>query len=192
LARKSFEKAFSEISQKEKMKSKQSKAKNNSAEVLIVMGSLSDRPTMKRAEEILKEFGVSFETQIVSAHRTPELLLETGRNAHTRHKVIIAGAGFAAHLPGMIAAATTLPVIGVPVPLGPLNGQDALYSIVQMPEGIPVATMAIGNSGNAAILAVQILATGESEKASLFAEKLAVYKEHLKVKVAQLVKELNM
>jgi 5-(carboxyamino)imidazole ribonucleotide mutase len=170
----------------EKSKSaKKSAAKNSSADVLIVMGSLSDRPTMKRAEELLKEFGVSFETRIVSAHRTPELLLETGRNAHDFHKVIIAGAGCAAHLPGMMAATTTLPVIGVPVPLGPLNGQDALYSIVQMPEGIPVATVAIGNSGNAAILAVQILAVGEGERSMELAGALAKYKIQLQQKVVQ-------
>lgn len=163
---------------------------SNSAQVLIVMGSASDRPTMKRAEEILKDFGISYQTQIVSAHRTPELLLETGRTAHLQYKVIIAGAGYAAHLPGMMAASTILPVIGVPVPLGPLNGQDALYSIVQMPEGIPVATMAIGNSGNAAILAAQMLSLGDSAEAQKISEKLLQYKEKLKLKVTQQAKEL--
>jgi 5-(carboxyamino)imidazole ribonucleotide mutase len=170
---------------------KKQSAKQTKTEVLIVMGSASDRPTMKRAEEILKDFGVTFETRIVSAHRTPELLFEVGSQAHSRYNVIIAGAGGAAHLPGMMAALTVLPVIGVPVPLGPLNGQDALYSIVQMPEGIPVATVAIGNSGNAALLAVQILAVGETDKARKLAEKLVSYKAHLKEKVAQQGKDLK-
>lgn len=164
--------------------------KKSAKDVLIVMGSSSDRPTMKRAEELLKEFGVSFDTRIVSAHRTPELLLEVGRSAHETYKVIIAGAGCAAHLPGMMAAATILPVIGVPVPLGPLNGQDALYSIVQMPEGIPVATVAIGNAGNAAILATQILATGTSDGASKLRKTLVKYKEQLKKKVLEQGKNL--
>lgn len=172
------------------MKSPSNKA-SSKRDVLIVMGSLSDRPTMKRAEEILEEFGVSFETRVISAHRTPELMLEVGLSAHVQFKVIIAGAGYAAHLPGMMAATTTLPVIGVPVPLGPLNGQDALYAIVQMPEGIPVATVAIGNSGNAALLAVQILALGDSEKSLKLAQKLIKYKAHLKQKVVQQGKDLG-
>jgi 5-(carboxyamino)imidazole ribonucleotide mutase len=166
-------------------------SKKQKTEVLIVMGSASDRPTMKRAEEILKDFGVSFDTRIVSAHRTPQLLFDVGREAHANYRVIIAGAGGAAHLPGMMAASTILPVIGVPVPLGPLNGQDALYSIVQMPEGIPVATVAIGNAGNAALLAVQILAVGDSDKARKLAEKMVSYKAHLKEKVAQQAKQLK-
>jgi 5-(carboxyamino)imidazole ribonucleotide mutase len=165
---------------------KSSSAKVKKADVLIVMGSLTDHPTMKRAEEILKEFGVSFTTKIVSAHRSPELLFEEGQNAHSTYKVVIAGAGGAAHLPGMMASLTSLPVIGVPVPHGPLGGKDALYSIVQMPEGIPVATVAIGNSGNAAILAVQILALANEDLAT----ELVAYKERLRKKVDDQAKKL--
>ncbi|HEY8270554.1 MAG TPA: 5-(carboxyamino)imidazole ribonucleotide mutase [Pseudobdellovibrionaceae bacterium] len=166
------------------MSKAKSPAKN--AEVMIVMGSLSDYPTMKRAEEIFKEFGVRFHTKIVSAHRTPELMFAEGKAASENYKVVIAGAGGAAHLPGMMASLTTLPVIGVPVPHGALGGQDALYSIVQMPEGIPVATVAIGNSGNAALLAVQILAIQDSE----LAKRLLKYKENLRNKVAEQNKKI--
>lgn len=155
--------------------------KNQKAEVLIVMGSLSDHVTMKRAEETLSEFGVAYKSKVVSAHRTPELLFSEGQKAHENYKVVIAGAGGAAHLPGMMASLTTLPVIGVPVPVGPLNGQDALHSIVQMPEGVPVATVAIGNSGNAAVLAVQILALEDAE----LGKKLVKYKEKLRKKVEE-------
>lgn len=161
-------------------------SKKNKADVLIVMGSLSDHATMKRAEEILKEFAIGFETKVVSAHRTPELLFAEGENAHKNYKVVIAGAGGAAHLPGMMASLTTLPVIGVPVAVGALGGQDSLYSIVQMPEGIPVATVAIGNAGNAALLAVQILAIADSD----LAKKLTKYKESLRKKVAEQNKKL--
>lgn len=126
----------------------------------VVMGSDSDWPTMKAAAEVLREYGIPFEARVVSAHRTPERMAEYGTAAHTRGlKVLIAGAGGAAHLPGMLASYTPLPVIGVPVPLGHLQGVDALMSIVQMPRGIPVATVAIGNAQNAGLLAVQILAT---------------------------------
>ncbi|MGZ3798041.1 MAG: 5-(carboxyamino)imidazole ribonucleotide mutase [Pseudobdellovibrionaceae bacterium] len=162
-----------------------SKAKAK-AEIMIVMGSLSDHPTMKRAEEILNEFGVRFHTKIISAHRTPELMFEEAKAASENYKVVIAGAGGAAHLPGMMASLTTLPVIGVPVSHGALNGQDALLSIVQMPEGIPVATVAIGNSGNAALLAIQILAISDSGLAS----KLIKYKENLRKKVAEQNKKI--
>lgn len=161
-------------------------SKRNKVEVLIVMGSLSDHATMKRAEEVLSDFGVGFETKIVSAHRTPELLFAEGENAHKKYKVVIAGAGGAAHLPGMMASLTTLPVIGVPVCVGSLGGQDSLYSIVQMPEGIPVATVAIGNSGNAALLAVQILALGDGD----LAKRLVKYKDGLRKKVAEQNKKL--
>ena len=128
----------------------------------VVMGSDSDWPTMKLAAEVLREYGIPFEARVVSAHRTPERMAEYGTAAHTRGlKVLIAGAGGAAHLPGMLASYTPLPVIGVPVPLGHLQGVDALMSIVQMPGGIPVATVAIGNAQNAGLLAVQILATSD-------------------------------
>lgn len=124
----------------------------------IIMGSDSDLPTLQGAVEICKSFQVPFEVAIVSAHRTPDRMVEYAKTAHTRGlKVIIAGAGGAAHLPGMVAALTPLPVIGVPVVSRHLQGVDSLYSIVQMPRGIPVATVAIGNAENAGLLAVQIL-----------------------------------
>ena len=129
--------------------------------VSIVMGSDSDLSVMKDAAETLERFGVPYEISIVSAHRTPEDLSSFAKSARRRGiQVVIAGAGGAAHLPGMVAAHTELPVVGVPVPMGPLQGQDALLSIVQMPKGVPVATVAIGNATNAGILAVQILAAG--------------------------------
>lgn len=126
----------------------------------IIMGSDSDLPTMQEAIAVCEEFDLAAEVAIVSAHRTPERMVEYAKSAHQRGlKVIIAGAGGAAHLPGMVAALTPLPVIGVPVPSRHLQGLDSLYSIVQMPGGIPVATVAIGNAKNAGLLAVQILAT---------------------------------
>ncbi|PPS42659.1 5-(carboxyamino)imidazole ribonucleotide mutase [Chroococcidiopsis sp. TS-821] len=129
----------------------------------IIMGSDSDLPTMKEAIAVCSEFDVAYEVAIVSAHRTPERMVDYAKSAHQRGlKVIIAGAGGAAHLPGMVAALTPLPVIGVPVPSRHLQGVDSLYSIVQMPAGIPVATVAIGNAKNAGLLAVQILATHNS------------------------------
>ncbi len=125
----------------------------------IIMGSTTDMPVMEKAVDVLKRFDVAHEVKIVSAHRTPDLMREYAMSARTRGlKVIIAGAGGAAHLPGMTAAWTTLPVIGVPVANGALQGQDALLSIVQMPRGVPVATVAIDNSTNAAFLALRILA----------------------------------
>ena len=130
----------------------------------IIMGSDSDLPTMKDAIAVCAEFGIETEVAIVSAHRTPERMVEYAQTAHPRGiKVIIAGAGGAAHLPGMVASLTPLPVIGVPVPTRNLQGVDSLYSIVQMPAGIPVATVAIGNAKNAGLLAVQILATHQPE-----------------------------
>lgn len=130
----------------------------------IVMGSDSDWPTMKAAADVCVEFGVAYEADVVSAHRMPEDMVRYGREAHTRGlKVIIAGAGGAAHLPGMLAALTPLPVIGVPVPLKYLDGMDSLLSIVQMPAGVPVATVAIGNARNAGLLAVRMLATSDDE-----------------------------
>lgn len=126
----------------------------------IIMGSDSDLPTMQGAIAVCEEFGVPCEVAIISAHRTPERMVKYAQQAHQRGlKVIIAGAGGAAHLPGMVASLTPLPVIGVPVPSRHLQGVDSLYSIVQMPAGIPVATVAIGNAKNAGLLAVQILAS---------------------------------
>lgn len=130
----------------------------------IVMGSDSDWPTMEPAAGALEEFGVAYEADVVSAHRMPEDMVAYGRGAHERGlRVIIAGAGGAAHLPGMLAALTPLPVIGVPVALKHLEGMDSLLSIVQMPAGVPVATVAIGSARNAGLLAVRILAGGDPE-----------------------------
>ena len=130
----------------------------------IVMGSDSDWPVMKLAGEALDEFGISHEADVVSAHRMPDEMLAYGRDAAGRGlKVIIAGAGGAAHLPGMLAAVTPLPVIGVPVPLKYLDGMDSLLSIVQMPAGVPVATVAVGNARNAGLLAVRILAASNPD-----------------------------
>ncbi|CAB4725814.1 MAG: 5-(carboxyamino)imidazole ribonucleotide mutase [Actinobacteria bacterium] len=132
------------------------------ARVGIVMGSDSDWPVMKAAAEALGEFDIAFEADVVSAHRMPEEMLDYGKQAAGRGlSVIIAGAGGAAHLPGMLAAVTPLPVIGVPVPLKYLDGMDSLLSIVQMPAGVPVATVSIGNARNAGLLAVRILAAGD-------------------------------
>lgn len=127
----------------------------------LVMGSDSDWPVMRLAAEALAEFGIPFEADVVSAHRMPEEMIAYGKAAHTRGiRVIIAGAGGAAHLPGMLASVTPLPVIGVPVPLKTLDGMDSLLSIVQMPAGVPVATVSIGGARNAGLLAVRMLATG--------------------------------
>ena len=134
-----------------------------SPRVGIVMGSDSDWPVMQAAAEALAEFAIAYEADVVSAHRMPEAMLAYGRDAHRRGlEVIIAGAGGAAHLPGMLAAVTPLPVIGVPVPLKYLDGMDSLLSIVQMPSGVPVATVAIGNARNAGLLAVRMLAVGDA------------------------------
>ncbi len=130
----------------------------------IVMGSDSDWPVMAAAGVALDEFGIGYEADVVSAHRMPEAMVRYGREAHTRGlEVIIAGAGGAAHLPGMLAALTPLPVIGVPVPLKYLDGMDSLLSIVQMPAGVPVATVSIGNARNAGLLAARILAAGDPD-----------------------------
>ncbi|OUL22858.1 5-(carboxyamino)imidazole ribonucleotide mutase [Nostoc sp. RF31YmG] len=142
----------------------------------IIMGSDSDLPTMKDAIAVCDEFGIEREVAIVSAHRTPERMVQYAQQAHQRSiKVIIAGAGGAAHLPGMVASLTPLPVIGVPVATRNLQGIDSLYSIVQMPAGIPVATVAIGNAKNAGLLAVQILATHQPE----LLEKVQQYRQTL-------------
>jgi len=133
--------------------------------VAVVMGSTSDWPVMQHAVECLQEFGIEYHTQVVSAHRTPDLLVDFAKQARANgFSCIIAGAGGAAHLPGMLAANTTLPVLGVPVPSEHLRGLDSLYSIVQMPKGVPVATFAIGKAGaaNAALFAVSLLANGDA------------------------------
>ena len=138
-------------------------------DVAIIMGSRSDWPTMKRAAAILDELGIGYDARVVSAHRTPQRLYDFARSARDAgFKVIIAGAGGAAHLPGMTASMTTLPVLGVPIKSSALSGQDSLLSIVQMPAGVPVATLAIGEPGaaNAGLLAAQILALGDAALAA--------------------------
>ena len=133
----------------------------------VIMGSISDWETMKEAVDVLKGFGIPYEAEVVSAHRTPERMVEYAKGARERGlEVLIAGAGGAAHLPGMTASLTSLPVIGVPVASKQLKGLDSLLSIVQMPGGIPVATMAIGNAKNAGLLAARILALGRPELAA--------------------------
>ncbi len=157
------------------------KSVSKKAQVSVVMGSRSDLSTMEDAAKVLKEFGVPFEMKILSAHRTPAEVADFADKARSRGlRVIIAGAGGAAHLPGMIAAVTELPVIGVPVSIGPLEGLDALLSIVQMPRGIPVATVAIGNAWNAGILALQIIGVS-LDTAKL--RKVFNYKKTLRKKV---------
>jgi 5-(carboxyamino)imidazole ribonucleotide mutase len=150
----------------------------------VVMGSDSDFAVMSDAVQVLQDFGVPHEVQVVSAHRTPETMIAYGRTARERGlKVIIAGAGGAAHLPGMIAAVTTLPVVGVPVPLARLDGLDSLLSIVQMPAGIPVATVSIGGAKNAALIAVSILSTADGE--------LAAALDRYRLELQQLVEQKN-
>lgn len=155
--------------------------------VAIVMGSNSDWPTMKEAAESLDRFGISYDAKVVSAHRTPLGMYEFAQNAEKNgYEVIIAGAGGAAHLPGMIAAITTLPVLGVPVKSSALNGQDSLLSIVQMPKGIPVATFAIGPAGaaNAGLFAVSMLAGKD--------EKLAVKLKEYRAEMVEIVANMKL
>jgi 5-(carboxyamino)imidazole ribonucleotide mutase len=156
---------------------------NTKPVVGVVMGSKSDWDVMQHAAKVLKDFGVPYEAQVVSAHRTPDLMFDYAEQARERGLAcIIAGAGGSAHLPGMIASKTTLPVLGVPVPSRHLAGQDSLYSIVQMPKGIPVATFAIGEAGaaNAALFAVSLLANTDAS----LARKLAEYRQGLREQVA--------
>jgi 5-(carboxyamino)imidazole ribonucleotide mutase len=154
----------------------------------VVMGSDSDWSVMSDAAQALKEFGIEYEVEVLSAHRTPEKMIEWGKAASGRGvKVIIAGAGGAAHLPGMLASVTTLPVIGVPVPLSKLDGMDSLLSIVQMPAGIPVATVSIGGAKNAGILAARILGTSDS----ILETKLVEYGKSLASLVAEKNKQLK-
>lgn len=154
----------------------------------IIMGSDSDWPMVQKAADTLKSFGVEFEVRVMSAHRTPEDAFAYSGSAEARGlQVIIAAAGLAAHLAGVIAAHTVLPVIGIPVAGGPLNGVDALYSTVQMPSGIPVATVGIGNATNAGLLAVQILGVADSS----LREKMHAYKNGMKEKVRAANAKLN-
>jgi 5-(carboxyamino)imidazole ribonucleotide mutase len=148
------------------MNTSQASSENPAFKIGIVMGSDSDWPVMRAAREICEEFDVPFEAKVVSAHRTPDLMAEYGKQARKNGiAVIIAGAGGAAHLPGMLASYTTLPVIGVPVESRKLKGIDSLLSIVQMPKGVPVATVAISNAANAALLALRMLAIHDEELA---------------------------
>ena len=156
----------------------------------IVMGSDSDWPLVQKAADTLKSFGVPFEVRVISAHRTPDLAAEYAKSAESRGlKVILSAAGGAAHLGGVLAAHTVLPVIGIPVAGGALNGLDALYATVQMPSGIPVATVTLGSAGptNAALFAVQILGTENAE----LREKFRAYKESLKEKVVKANERVN-
>lgn len=152
------------------------------------MGSDSDLETMSPAAQVLADFGIPHEVRVVSAHRTPEAMVEYAQTARSRGlRVIVAGAGGAAHLPGMVASLTTLPVIGVPVRTTALSGVDSLHSIVQMPAGVPVATVGIGNGANAGLLAVRILAASDPELAA----QLDAYAEALKAKVAAMNERLD-
>ncbi len=156
--------------------------------VSIIMGSDSDLPIMKEAAKILTEFGIEYECTIVSAHRTPERMFKFAKDAENRKiKVIIAGAGGAAHLPGMVAAITHLPVIGVPIKSKSLDGIDSLYSIVQMPSGVPVATVSINGGANAGILAAQIIALSDENTS----KKLINYKETLRKAVEEKAEKLE-
>ena len=151
------------------------------AEVAVVMGSISDWDVMKAACDVLEEYGVSYDKRILSAHRTPLEMIEYSKNAKANGvKVVIAGAGGAAHLPGMFAAMTTLPVIGVPIRTSTAEGLDSLLSIVQMPRGVPVATVAIGNSTNAALLACEILALSDNELSDKIVAARAKREEEVK------------
>ena len=158
------------------------------AKVGIVMGSDSDMPVMSKAADMLEKFGIDYEMTIISAHREPDVFFEYARSAEEKgFKVIIAGAGMAAHLPGMCAAIFPMPVIGIPMHTTSLGGRDSLYSIVQMPSGIPVATVAINGGANAAILAAKILATSDPE----LLQKLKDYKEELKDQLVDKDKKLQ-
>ena len=157
------------------------------AQVGIVMGSDSDLSVMSKAAEVLDEFGISYEMHIISAHREPDLFFDWAKSAEERGiKVIIAGAGMAAHLPGMCAALFPLPVIGIPMHTTSLGGRDSLYSIVQMPSGIPVATVAIGGAKNAGLLAVKILAVSDKELLSRLKEYSAKMADEVAAKDARL------
>ena len=147
----------------------------------VVMGSDSDWPTMEAAADVLGEFDIPYEADVVSAHRMPSEMIDYGRAASERGlRVVIAGAGGAAHLPGMLAAVTPLPVIGVPVPLKHLDGMDSLLSIVQMPAGVPVATVSIGGARNAGLLAARILAAGEGAQAADLRDRMETFQRDLR------------
>lgn len=162
--------------------------------VAVIMGSDSDWPTMKKAVETLKEYGVGFEVCVASAHRTPEAVLDYAEKARTRGiRVLIAGAGAAAHLAGVVAAKTTLPVVAVPIDATPLRGVDALYAMVQMPSGIPVATVAINGAKNAALLAIEILSVADEQLAQALdasRREMARQVEEKNRKIQQLLEDI--
>lgn len=164
-----------------------SHSKTKMKPVAIIMGSQTDLKVMLGAEKVLKEFGVKTHVEVVSAHRTPEKMFEFATEAHEKYSLIIAGAGGAAHLPGMVASLTILPVIGIPITVGKLKGLDALLSIAQMPKGIPVASMAVENSENAGLLAVRILAM----QSSALQKKLQTYRKSQVKKVKDMNKNLR-
>lgn len=155
--------------------------------VAIIMGSRTDYAIMSQAAICLKDFGIPVHVEIVSAHRTPEKMFDFAKSAHEKYSVIIAGAGGAAHLPGMVASLTTLPVIGVPVQVGSLKGLDALLSIAQMPKGIPVATVAVDNATNAGLLAARICGISNPK----VQKKLLAYQKTQKQKVMQMNREIR-
>ena len=161
-------------------------------QVGLIMGSDSDWAVMSAAGDVLADFGIEYEVGVYSAHRTPQRMLDYAAGAADRGlRVIIAGAGGAAHLPGMVASATVLPVIGVPVPLATLDGLDSLLSIVQMPNGIPVATVSIGGAANAGLLAVRILASSPDEAGRALAGEIAAYADDLQAMVLAKHEKLN-
>ena len=162
------------------------------SDVAIIMGSDSDWPVMEEAAKVLDDLGISYEADVVSAHRMPLEMMEFAQSAQSKgFKVIIAGAGGAAHLPGMVASLTTLPVIGVPVALKNLDGMDSLLSIVQMPAGVPVATVGVGNAKNAALLAARILGVSDSAISSKVADALKEINAEAKAKGANLTARRN-
>ena len=163
----------------------------NTPVVAVVMGSDSDWSVMSAAVDILKQFGIAHEVEVLSAHRTPEKMIAFGKSAVERGlKVIIAGAGGAAHLPGMLASVTPLPVIGVPVPLSKLDGVDSLLSIVQMPAGVPVATVSIGGATNAGLIAVKILATSDADLLTKLTDYMSKLAETVETKNKALKSQL--
>ncbi len=173
---------MSEVAGVQSLRTEQAKAHL----VGVIMGSDSDWPTMSAATEALREFGIDYEVRVISAHRTPKAMLDYASCAAERGlRVIIAGAGGAAHLPGMVASATPLPVIGVPVPLKHLDGLDSLLSIVQMPAGVPVATVSVGGARNAGLLAVRMISTSDGPLGIRLRESMVGYQESLRDLVAE-------
>ena len=162
------------------------------SDVAIIMGSDSDWPIMEEAAKVLDELGISYVVDVISAHRMPLEMVEFAQSAKTAgYKVIIAGAGGAAHLPGMVASLTTLPVVGVPIPLANLDGMDSLLSIVQMPAGIPVATVGIGNAKNAALLAARIIGVSDAAISTKVSQGLKEINIQAKAKAANLISRRN-